>query len=99
MDGSLWCWGNNSHGQLGDGTWTNKNTPVQIIPSGVVAVALGNSHTCAIKQDGSLWCWGWNSSGQLGDGTNTDKSSPVQIISSGVSSVSLGGYHTLRNKD
>jgi alpha-tubulin suppressor-like RCC1 family protein len=98
-DGSLWCWGANWSGQLGDetdGSGADKNTPVQIMSSGVSSVALGGSHTCAVKQDGSLWCWGANWSGQLGDGyvhypySNT----PVQIMSSGVSSVALGGDHT-----
>jgi alpha-tubulin suppressor-like RCC1 family protein len=93
-NGSLWCWGRNYEGQLGDGTNTDKNTPVQIIPSGVVAVALGDNHTCAIKQDGSLWCWGWNHYGQLGDGTWTNRNTPVRIMSSGVSSVALGWAHT-----
>jgi alpha-tubulin suppressor-like RCC1 family protein len=97
QDGSLWCWGYNYYGQLGDGTsgvGTDKNTPFQIISSGVSSVALGSYHTCAIKQDGSLWCWGRNNYGQLGDGTNTNRNTPFQIISSGVSSVALGGDHT-----
>jgi hypothetical protein len=55
-DGSLWCWGNNYSGQLGDGTNTNRNKPVQIIQSGVASVSCGWHHTCAIKTDGSLWC-------------------------------------------
>jgi alpha-tubulin suppressor-like RCC1 family protein len=94
QDGSLWCWGWNGYGQLGDGTNTSRNTPVQIMSSGVTSVSLGDSHTCAIKQDGSLWCWGNNYYRQLGDGTNTIRTTPVQIMSSGVSSVALGGYHT-----
>jgi alpha-tubulin suppressor-like RCC1 family protein len=92
-DGSLWCWGDNGYGQLGDGTNTSRTTPVQIT-SGVSSVALGFSHTCAIKQDGSLWCWGWNDYGQLGDGTNTSKNTPVQIMSSGVVVVALEYAHT-----
>jgi len=96
-DGSLWCWGDNYYGQIGDGTsgWgINKNTPVQIMSSGVSSVALGGAHTCAVRTDGSLWCWGRNDYGQLGDGTWTDKNTPVQIMSSGVSSVALGDFHT-----
>jgi len=93
-NGSLWCWGANGDGELGDGTNTSRNTPYQIMSSGVVSVALGYYHTCAIKTNGSLWCWGNNTSGQLGDGTNTNKNAPVQIMSSGVSSVSLGYNHT-----
>jgi alpha-tubulin suppressor-like RCC1 family protein len=100
QDGSLWCWGYNYYGQLGDGTsgWgTDKNTPVQIMSSGVSSVALGGDHTCAVKTDGSLWCWGRNYYGQLGDGMGgygVIRNTPVQIMSSGVSSVALGGDHT-----
>jgi alpha-tubulin suppressor-like RCC1 family protein len=95
-DGSLWCWGGNLYGEIGDGDAINvvKPSPVQIMPSGVVSVALGGYHTCAIKQDGSLWCWGWNSQGQLGDGTDIDKNTPVQIMPSNVMSISLGWFHT-----
>jgi alpha-tubulin suppressor-like RCC1 family protein len=94
QDSSLWCWGSNEDGQLGDGSDEDKNTPVKIIESGVVDVALGYNHTCAIKKDGSLWCWGNNEYGQIGDGTNKDKKSPVKIIESGVVSVAAGGAHT-----
>jgi alpha-tubulin suppressor-like RCC1 family protein len=93
-DGSLWCWGYNGYGQLGDGTYTNRDTPFQIMSSEVSSVALGGYHTCAIKRDGSLWCWGRNNYGQLGDGTYTTRNAPVPIMSSGVSSVALGTYHT-----
>jgi hypothetical protein len=82
QDGSLWCWGRNDSGQLGDGTNTDKNAPVQIMSSGVVAVSLGGAHTCAVKQDGSLWCWGNNYSGQLGDGTAW-RESPTYIMNLG----------------
>ena len=94
QNGSLWCWGRNGLGQLGDGTYTDKNTPVQIMSEGVVAVSLGLFHTCAVKQDGSLWCWGDNYYGQLGDGTWTWENTPVRIMSEGVSAISLGSDHT-----
>jgi alpha-tubulin suppressor-like RCC1 family protein len=93
-NGSLWCWGNNFFGQLGDRTYTDRNTPIQIMPSGATSVSLGGSHTCAVKTNGSLWCWGANGDGELGDGTNTAKNTPVQIMSSGVSSVELGQDYT-----
>jgi alpha-tubulin suppressor-like RCC1 family protein len=104
-DGSLWCWGANDYGQVGNGTAGGSvSSPVQIMPSGVSSVSLGGAfdldhpgHTCAIKQDGSLWCWGYNHNGQLGNGTGgfwQYSSSPTRVISSGVSAVSAGGFHT-----
>jgi alpha-tubulin suppressor-like RCC1 family protein len=79
-DGTLWTWGNNSSGQLGDGTTTHKNTPAQIGLSNTwVTVAAGSEHSLALKADGSLWAWGRNSDGQLGDGTVTSRTTPVQI--------------------
>ncbi|OGA38117.1 MAG: hypothetical protein A3G26_01175, partial [Betaproteobacteria bacterium RIFCSPLOWO2_12_FULL_65_110] len=84
-DGTLWAWGENYWGQLGDGTTTRRPTPVQI-GSGYSAAAAGNGHTLALKTDGTLWAWGWNGSGQLGDGTTTQHLTPVQI-GSGYSAV------------
>ncbi len=79
-DGTLWGWGLNSAGQLGDGTTTQRTSPG---PSGTdndwVTVAAGGTHTVAIKYDGSLWAWGSNTLGQLGDGTTTSQTAPVQI--------------------
>lgn len=54
-DGSLWGMGSNDNGELGDGTTTNRTTPVEIVSSGVVSVATGSNHTMFIKSDGSLW--------------------------------------------
>lgn len=77
---SLWSWGANTSGQLGDGTNTNSNVPIQITQSeDWVAVSAGGAHTLAIRNDGTLWGWGRNDYGQVGDGTNTDKLTPVQI--------------------
>lgn len=79
-DGTLWAWGNNQYGQLGDGTAIEKYSPVQIgTDNDWAMVAAGEQHAVAIKTDGSLWAWGYNFSGQLGDGTTIDKHSPTQI--------------------
>ena len=69
-DGTVWAWGNNYYGQLGDGTTTDRYTPVQVQGlSSVVAVAADISHSLAVKSDGTVWAWGKNDHGQLGDGT------------------------------
>ncbi|HUJ22140.1 MAG TPA: hypothetical protein VLX58_11490, partial [Bryobacteraceae bacterium] len=66
-DGSLWAWGQNFYGALGDGTTTDRRTPVQARGlSGIVAIAAGGQHGLARKSDGSVWTWGWNDYGQLG---------------------------------
>ncbi len=84
-DGTLWAWGYNSTGQLGDNTSVNKSSPVQTIAGGTNwrQVACGANHTAAIKTDGTLWLWGWDSNGQLGDNTTASKSSPVQTVTGG----------------
>ena len=84
-DGTLWMWGFNDCGQLGDGTRVSKSSPVQTIAGGNnwKQVSVGFAHTAAIKTDGTLWLWGCNPYGQLGDNTTTNKSSPVQTISAG----------------
>ena len=79
-DGTLWNWGDNRYGQVGDGTTTDRNVPVQV--SGltrVTALAAGDDHSLAIEGDGTVWAWGWNLYGQLGDGTTTDRNVPVQV--------------------
>ena len=97
-DGTLWCWGLNSSGQLGDNSATKRSSPVQTIALGKnwKQVACGGSNTAAIKTDGTLWCWGYNTFGSLGDNTNTNRSSPIQTITYGTNwkSVSCGVYHT-----
>lgn len=84
-NGTVWCWGDNAFGQLGDGSSTASAAPVPVTALGasVVEVSAGASHTCARKQDGTLWCWGDNNFGQLGDGTYDKKTSPAQVTSLG----------------
>ncbi len=79
--GGLGCWGDNSAGQLGDTTKTQRNAPVQVLGfnSGVVAVTAGSYHTCALTSDGLVYCWGSNNHGQLGDGTTTDRDRPTLV--------------------
>ena len=100
-DGTVWAWGKNDNGQLGDGTTEGKSVPVQIESlSGVIALAAGSYHSLALKGDGSVWAWGNNAHGQLGDGTTEGKSVPVQIESlSGVIALAAGNSHSLALKD
>ena len=101
-NGSVWAWGNNTYGQLGDGTSTKRISPVQVPGlTGVVAVEAGGQHSLAVKSDGTVWAWGWNSYGQLGDGTATDRRScPVQVRNlTGVVAVAAGYWQGLAVKD
>jgi len=95
--GAVSCWGDNTYGQLGDGTNNSGLTPVAaaVVTSGVTAIATGLNHSCAI-QGGAAYCWGSNSNGQLGNGTNTDSNVPVAVtgLGSGVTSISAGGSAT-----
>jgi hypothetical protein len=95
-DGSLWAWGWNLFGQLGDPALYLTSTPVQI-GSDFSAVAAGSFHTIALKRDGSLWAWGDNAHGQLGDGTTTAATSPAQI-GSGFAAIAAGGSHSFALK-
>lgn len=98
-NGNVFCWGNNSNGQLGDGNFlTDSNRPVAVsgLPLGVVAVSAGFEHTCAITSDGDVFCWGDNSLGQLGDDILAFSSTPVAVsnLGSDVTSISTGTYFT-----
>ncbi|MFZ5354116.1 MAG: FecR domain-containing protein [Bacillota bacterium] len=77
-DDTLYAWGYNAYGQVGDGTTTQVNAPVQITGTWKY-ISGGSNNTFAIKTDGSLWVWGYNETYNLGDGTNVNKLSPIQI--------------------
>lgn len=94
-DGTVVCWGNNDHGQLGDGTTTTRNVPVAVVGLGPVTRLANNAgaFTCALMQDTTVKCWGANDSGQLGDGTATDHHAPTSVSGlSGVEALYSGDY-------
>jgi hypothetical protein len=102
-NGTLWIWGNNGHGQLGNDTEDDKSSPIQTICGGTdwKSVSCGERFTAAIKNNGTLWIWGENADGQLGDETSDDKSSPVQTIAGGTDwkQISCGDNHMIAIKN
>ncbi len=99
--GALYCWGDNVRGQIGDGTQSDRLSPVLISASGIESVSAGYRHTCAVTDSGALDCWGENLLGEVGDGTVTRRRSPVAVsgMSSGVMSVSAGFRYTCASMD
>jgi alpha-tubulin suppressor-like RCC1 family protein len=81
LDGTLWTWGRNHKGQLGDNSIIDRSSPVTVSGGGTTwkQVSVGSTHTVAIKTDGSLWSCGYNGYGQLADSGSVDKSSFVNI--------------------
>jgi len=100
-DGTVWTWGLNSNGQLGNGTTSNSAVPVQVANlNGVTSIAAGGIHSLAITSGSGVWGWGYNGSGQLGDGTYTQRNTPVHIaaLTGTVTSIGAGQYHSVAAK-
>jgi alpha-tubulin suppressor-like RCC1 family protein len=99
-DGTVWAWGRNDAGQLGDGTTTGRHLPSQVGGlNGVKAIGAGTFHSLALKSDGTVWTWGSNDWGQLGDETFTAHTTPVQVKGlTEVVEIAAGGYHNLALK-
>jgi alpha-tubulin suppressor-like RCC1 family protein len=100
VDGTGWCWGAGSDGQLGNGGAADQLSPVQISEPGPWKdIEAGQFHTCGLKVDGTLWCWGAGSYGQLGNGGTAEQLLPVQISELGPwMSLSVGLRHTCSRK-
>ena len=80
--GSVWSWGANYYGQVGDGLTDNRLVPYHLAsPTGITALAAGTDHVMALAADGTLWAWGLNDEGQLGDNSTTERDSPVHLTS------------------
>lgn len=96
--GGVKCWGSNVFGQLGDGMWIGKNSPVDVVGlgSGVVAIVAGDWHTCALTNGGGVKCWGRNEKGELGNSLTSNQNRPYDVtgLSSGVAAIATGSEHT-----
>ncbi|MGH7674098.1 MAG: RCC1 domain-containing protein, partial [Gemmatimonadales bacterium] len=77
--GTAHCWGENSIGQVGDGTTTGRTSPVPVSTTATFATMAAEDHTCAVTTNGAPYCWGLNQSGQLGDETFKDRWSPEPV--------------------
>lgn len=94
--GSVWTWGDNQFAQLGNGTFTNSNTPTTIGLTNVIAVSAGKTHALALKADGTVWAWGDNSLGQLGINGGAFLTIPTQLTTiNGITKISAGADHSL----
>ncbi len=108
-DSTVWAWGENDEGQLGNGTTTYRTKPIQVkgpggvgYLSGIIAIKGGYAHTLALKSDGTVWAWGKNNFGQLGDGTTDRRTTPVQVhgidgigFITNIESIAAGNSHSI----
>src|SRR5690349_7750012 len=99
-EGTLWAWGSNIEGQLGDGSQTNRTSSVQVgIVTNWVSIAAGQYHSLGLRADGTLWAWGNNDNGQLGQGNTTRKTSPTRVgTDSNWVEIAVGSDHSLALK-
>jgi len=98
-DGTLWAWGDNTYGQLGDNSKISRLTPVQVVGAGTdnlwSQIAAGERHTIALKSNGELWAWGNNQYGQLGIGGAAESQVPMRIGMDTWTTIAAGRFHTL----
>ncbi|MGE6759659.1 PKD domain-containing protein [Corallococcus interemptor] len=97
QDGTVWAWGYNDSGQLGDTVDAVRVTPA-LLPNvtGVTALASGTYHSLVLRQDGTVWAWGLNNLGQLGDGTTVNRTEPMPVTGlTGVTALAASTYHSL----
>ena len=97
-NGTAWCWGYNSHGQLGTNNYTTTSSPVSVVGGFTdwVQISTGERHTAAVRANGTAWCWGRNNTGQLGDGSLANRLSPVSVVGGFTDwvQISAGWQHT-----
>jgi alpha-tubulin suppressor-like RCC1 family protein len=90
-DGTVWAWGSNDIGQLGNGSFQNSSIPVQVPGLRGISGISASRHTLALKNDGTVWAWGGNAYGELGNGTTLGSTTPVEVPGlTGVSAISAG---------
>jgi len=96
-DGTVWAWGVNNAGQLGNATTIQSTVPVQVQNlNNVIAIAAGSQYSLALRNDGTVWAWGMNTSGQLGNGTNVSSTTPVQVQGiNNVTAISARSDHSM----
>jgi alpha-tubulin suppressor-like RCC1 family protein len=96
-DGSIWSWGINTYGQLGNNTRTQSSIPVSVVGGmSFTQLAVGHNHIVAIRGDGTCWAWGYNVAGQLGDFSRTSRSSPASVRGGfAFSKIAAGDLHSI----
>jgi alpha-tubulin suppressor-like RCC1 family protein len=99
-DGTVWAWGDNSFGQIGNGTTWPYGEPERVSGlSDVTQISANGTTSMALKSDGTVWAWGANFAGKLGDGTTVHRSAPVQVVGlTGITRIAAGGMHGLALK-